>query len=241
MNSISIIVPCYNAEKFIDKNISLLIKKLNKFKIKSEIILINDGSDDNTYYKIKRLKKKSIKVINLKKNHGKSFAVRQGLKKAKLDYIILIDCDLPYFEKLKLLIDKLKLGHDFVAINRRHKQSKIKNKNFSIYQLSRLLIGNLIGKIINFSLNFDKKIIDTQAGLKGFKNFYRSNHVKFISRKFFLDLEIIFYFVEKNASLFFIPVKYKIKDESSIKFFSFNSFKILYELIKVVKILRRRI
>ena len=241
MNSISIIVPCYNAEKFIDKNISLLIKKLNKFKIKSEIILINDGSDDNTYYKIKRLKKKSIKVINLKKNHGKSFAVRQGLKKAKSDYIILIDCDLPYFEKLKLLIDKLKLGYDFVAINRRHKQSKIKNKNFSIYQLSRLLTGNLIGKIINFSLNFDKKIIDTQAGLKGFKNFYKSNDVKFISRKFFLDLEIIFYFIKKNASLFFIPVKYKIKDESSIKFFSFNSFKILYELIKVVKILRSRI
>lgn len=241
MNSISIIVPCYNAEKFIDKNISLLIKKLNKFKIKSEIILINDGSDDNTYYKIKRLKKKSIKVINLKKNHGKSYAVRQGLKKAKMDYIILIDCDLPYFEKLKLLIDKLKLGYDFVSINRRHKQSKIKNKNFSIYQLSRLLTGNLLGKIINLSLNFDKKIIDTQAGLKGFKNFYRSNDVKFISRKFFLDLEIIFYFIKKNASLFFIPVKYKIKDESSIKFFSFNSFKILYELIKVVKILRSRI
>ena len=58
MNSISIIVPCYNAEEFIVQNINLLIKQINKTKIKNEIILINDGSSDNTYYKIKKIKKK---------------------------------------------------------------------------------------------------------------------------------------------------------------------------------------
>jgi glycosyltransferase involved in cell wall biosynthesis len=240
MNSISIIVPCYNAEKFIVKNISLLIKKLNKSRIKNDIILINDGSNDNTYLKIKELRNKSIKVINLKKNLGKSFAIRQGLKLAKSNYIILIDCDLPYFEKLILLIKKLKSGYDFVAISRRHKQSKIKNKNFSLYQISRLFIGNLIGKIVNLSLNFDKKNIDTQAGLKGFKNFNKLKKVKFISTKFFLDLELVFYFIKNNKSLFFIPVKYKIKNESSIKFFSFSSFRIIYELIKVIKVLRSK-
>ena len=62
MNSISIIVPCYNAEKFIDKNIRLLIKKLQSIKIKNEIILINDGSRDNTLIKLKSIKRKSIKT-----------------------------------------------------------------------------------------------------------------------------------------------------------------------------------
>ena len=89
MNSISIIVPCYNAEKFIIKNISLLIKKIDKLKVRNEVILINDGSTDNTYDKIKKIKKKSIKIINLKRNYGKSFAIRQGIKKAKLQHIIL--------------------------------------------------------------------------------------------------------------------------------------------------------
>ena len=88
MNSISIIVPCFNAEKFIIKNISLLIKKLKKIKIKNEIILVNDGSTDNTYFKIKKIKNNSIKIINIKKKHGKSFAVRQGLKKVKSDHVI---------------------------------------------------------------------------------------------------------------------------------------------------------
>ena len=240
MNSISIIVPCFNAEKFIIKNISLLIKKLKKIKIKNEIILVNDGSTDNTYFKIKKIKNNSIKIINLKKNHEKSFAVRQGLKKVKSDHVILIDCDLPYFEKLHLLIRKLKSGYDFVAIDRRHKKSKLKNKKFSTYQFSRLMIGNLIGKIINLSLNFDKELMDTQAGLKGFKNHYKLKNTYFISKNFFLDLEIIFYFINNKMSLFFIPVKYKIQDESSINFFSFRNFKIIYELINVIKVLKSR-
>ena len=240
MNSISIIVPCYNAEKFIIKNINLLIKKIDKLKVKNEVILINDGSTDNTYHKIKKIKKKSITIINLNKNHGKSFAIRQGIRKAKLRQIILIDCDLPYFDKFNLLVNKLRAGYDFVTIDRRNKKSKVKNKNFSIYQFSRLFIGNLISKIINLSLNLEKKNLDTQAGLKGFKNFNKLKNITFVSKKFFLDLELISYFMKNKMSLFFIPIKYKIRSESSIKFFSFNSFLIIYELIKVIKFLRNK-
>ena len=43
--------------------------------------------------------------------------------------------------------------------------------------------------------------------------------------------------MKNKMSLFFIPIKYKIRSESSIKFFSFNSFLIIYELIKVIKFL----
>lgn len=65
--------------------------------------------------------------------------------------------------------------------------------------------------------------------------------MKFVSKKFFLDVELMFYFIKNNMSFFFIPVKYNIKNESSIKFFSLNSFKIMYELIKVIRSLRRQI
>jgi len=238
MNSISIIVPCYNAEKFIVKNIRLLIKKLQSIKIKNEIILINDGSRDNTLIKLKSIKRKSIKIIDIKVNQGKSFAVRQGIKKAKSKNIILIDCDLPYFDKFHVLIKKMREGYSFISIDRRHEKSKITNKSFSLYQFSRLLIGNLISKIINFSLNFNKEKIDTQAGLKGFKSFYNLKKTNFVSRKFFLDLELMFYFIKNNKSLFFIPVKYKIRNESNINFFSFNSLVIIFELIRVIRFLR---
>ena len=63
MKSISIIIPCYNAEKFIEKNIRFLIKIIKKEKLSYQLILIDDGSTDNTKEIIKRLINKSIKSL----------------------------------------------------------------------------------------------------------------------------------------------------------------------------------
>ena len=80
MLSISFIIPCYNGEKFISHNIKKIIRETKKLKIDYELIIINDGSKDNTTFKVNKLKKfyKKIKFINLQKNYGKSFSVRTG-------------------------------------------------------------------------------------------------------------------------------------------------------------------
>lgn len=234
MKSISIIIPCYNAEKFIKKNFNILIKKLNNIKINYEIILINDGSTDNTKKIINNFNYKNLKLIHLFKNKGKSFAVRLGLKKAYYNYIILIDCDLPYFEKFNLIIKRLKQGYDFVSIDRRHKKSVMKGKNLNMYQFCRHLVGNIIGKIIHMCLPLKLNTYDTQAGLKGLKTFKNFNKINFISKKFFLDLELIYIFLKKKKSFYYIPTKYNINKKSSIKFFSLNSLNIFFELISVI-------
>ena len=55
MRSISIIIPCFNDENKIIKNLYYLKKKLKKIKIKYELIVINDGSSDNTLIRLKKL------------------------------------------------------------------------------------------------------------------------------------------------------------------------------------------
>ena len=57
---ISVIVPCYNSEYYILNNLNKIYSFLKKKKIKSEIICINDGSNDNTLSILKKLKKKLI-------------------------------------------------------------------------------------------------------------------------------------------------------------------------------------
>lgn len=234
MNKFSIIIPCFNSEKFIRKNLILLISKVRKLKILYEIIIINDGSNDNTLSEIYKIKNKHLRIINLKKNYGKSFAVRKGIKLAKLNNIILLDCDLPYFNKFELIVKKLNENIDFVTIDRKSKKSKILNEKTNIYAYFRLFLGNIIGYIVNFFLKLDKRSIDTQAGLKGFKNLRQIRKKKFISKKFFLDLEIIFLFIKMKKVFFYVNVNYRVNNVSTINLFSINSIRILVELIKVI-------
>lgn len=85
---VSVIVPAYNEEKKISHVLHSLVDSI----LINEIIVINDGSSDKTLSIIKRFKK--IKLINFKKNHGKSYAITKGIEKSKGDIILFIDADL---------------------------------------------------------------------------------------------------------------------------------------------------
>ena len=94
MFSISVIVPVYNEEK-------TFLKILEKYKplkknINFELIIVNDGSNDNTKNLIENNSSMFDKVIHLSKNQGKGKAVREGLKIAKNEYIFFQDADLEY-------------------------------------------------------------------------------------------------------------------------------------------------
>ena len=89
MADISIIVPIYNAEKFIKKCVDSL---LNQTKKELEFILINDGSTDKTHDILKTYKDKRIKYFK-NKNQGIGKTRNFGIEKATGKYIIFIDSD----------------------------------------------------------------------------------------------------------------------------------------------------
>lgn len=90
---LSIIIPIYNVEKFLNKCLNSVLKQIEK---DDELILINDGSTDNSFNICKNIKEKykknNIILIN-KKNEGVAIARNIGLKKATGDYIFWIDSD----------------------------------------------------------------------------------------------------------------------------------------------------
>jgi len=239
MKSISLIIPTYNDEKIIKEKIIFLLSKLRKKKFLYEVIIVDDGSTDSTYSILKKLKLKNFKLLKNKFNFGKSYSIRKALRITKYDYIVLIDSDLPYFNVFNEVIDKLNKNYDFVFVNRKHKHSKLINANLDLYQLVRHTLGYLVSLSIRIFLGFNLDGGDTQAGLKGFKKIKQFRKLKFISKKFFLDLEIMFYYNKHNKNFFSIPVEYKISNSSSIKIFSIKkNFFILIELIKVINVLK---
>ncbi len=230
---ITFIIPCYNAGKIINKNNKKLNKFINKVKIKEEIIYINDGSEDNTLKELKKIKSKNIKIFNNKYNLGKSKSIVNVLKTVKTKNVVLIDCDLPYFGYLKTTIENLR-KYDLVIINRKLKNSINLDTTKNLYKITRNLISNLLGFLIEKKLKLNVNG-DTQAGLKAFKMNPHIKKNKFISKYYFLDIELINIFKKKKLKIKLIPVKFKISDQSSIKFFSFKNFKIIFEFFQVLK------
>lgn len=89
---LSIVVPVYNEEE----NIALLVGRLEGALQNSEfeIILVDDGSTDNTRGEIKKLNNPNVVLVELKKNYGQSLALASGIDYASGDYIITMDGDL---------------------------------------------------------------------------------------------------------------------------------------------------
>ena len=90
---LSVIIPVYNEEKTVGE----VIRRVVAVKIEKEIIIVNDGSSDGTKKKIHGFK--GLKIIDKNVNEGKGAAVRDGIKAATGDVIIIQDADLEYDPK----------------------------------------------------------------------------------------------------------------------------------------------
>src|SRR5258708_18745864 len=94
-----IIIPVFNEEKTILE----ILKRVDNIKIPGftkEIILVDDGSSDNTVVKVKKSKLlEKIKFMEQKVNQGKGSAVKTGISKTTRDYIIIQNAEFEYKPK----------------------------------------------------------------------------------------------------------------------------------------------
>ena len=116
-NSISVVIPVFNSETTLNKLVERLSSVLNAISGEHEIILVNDGSHDNSWQVINELCDRYawIKGINLMRNYGQHNALLCGIRNAKYDVLITMDDDLQHPpEEIPVLIDKLSEGYDVV-------------------------------------------------------------------------------------------------------------------------------
>lgn len=163
---LSIVIPCYNEERRLEKNLEIKIKYFKKQKYSWEIILVNDGSSDKTSKImsefIDRYDKINIKKIDVGSNRGKGYAVKAGMLKAQGDLRLFTDSDnstsVEQIEKL-LLFAK---DYPIVIASRYLKKSKIIQKQ-SLLRRAISRLGNLFIRML-LGLSFS----DTQCGFKLF-------------------------------------------------------------------------
>ena len=91
---ISVIVPVYNESRRI-YHLKLIVDYLKTLPLKTELIVVDDGSKDDTLKNLRLMNKgKDFMILSYKKNEGKGYAIKRGMLEAKGDYCLFLDVDL---------------------------------------------------------------------------------------------------------------------------------------------------
>ena len=175
---LSIIIPAYEKGKLIINT----IKSLLEYFPQAEIIIINDGSKDNTR-KIKNVFGDKIVYLENEINKGKGYSLRKGFEKAKGRYLIFTDADLPFgIEYIEKVFKELKQKKSIVIGHR---------EEFYNDKFYKKLLRPFLYLILRILFGF--KYRDTQCGLKGFtkKEGKKIFSISMING-FAIDIEILF-------------------------------------------------
>ena len=92
---LSVVIPAYNEERRISATLLDIDKYLSQQNYSYEIVVVNDGSKDNTAGIVKKTQElvKNLRLIDNQENHGKGWVTKQGILEAKGEYRIYIDAD----------------------------------------------------------------------------------------------------------------------------------------------------
>lgn len=216
---ISIIVPAFDESKRLGNSIQKISEYLRQNLPGSELIVVDDGSNDNTA----QIAEKSFaafpdltaKVIRYEKNRGKGYAVRTGLAEAKGNIALFSDADLSTpIEELPKLIEPIKSGEIDVAFGSR--------------ALDRSLIGThqpwtreQSGKIFNLIVRLltGLPFWDTQCGFKAFKmEKFRPLLPLMKIDRFGFDVEFLLAAYRNKLRLEEIPVRWNDVEGSKLSF-----------------------
>ncbi|MHC1719177.1 MAG: glycosyltransferase family 2 protein [Clostridiaceae bacterium] len=129
--SISAVVPVYNSSATIEQLVARLSTVFGRLSADYEIIMVDDGSCDNSFNVMEKVYKsrENIKIIKLDGNYGQQNAIICGFAAVQKDLVVTIDDDLQYPpEEIEKLLEKLEEGYDIVyGIPQIKKHSKVRN------------------------------------------------------------------------------------------------------------------
>ena len=237
MYQLSVVIPAYNEEKKISKDIEAVYDYFQGNSIAGELIIVNDGSTDRTYSLAQGLTKKypTLRVITYEKNRGKGYATKKGILEAKGNYILFADSGLCVpFKCTNTGLEELKKGYDIAIGSRR--TSNNKSKIVKGQPLYRMLGSRLFKFLIHTFGVIPKEIQDTQCGFKLFKKEAAHNIYKnCFTEKFMLDIEMIRRAKKAKYKIISFPVEWSNDPDTRYRPFVGS----LENLLQIINIMLR--
>lgn len=229
---LSLIIPIFNAEDFIVDSLRTISQWIETIEYPVEVILVNDGSSDNSKTEIENYINnfnQSLKLISYKKNKGKGYAVKQGMIDANGEFKIFTDADIPYgLEIIDNILHYLDFKEFDVCVgNRKSIHSKYFTKISFMRKLSSIIFTAFTSRFVVTGIN------DTQCGLKGFRS-GAADHLfpKLAINSFGFDVEVLYLSFKNEYDIKRIPVSFVGNDISTISL-ARDSFSMLIDIMAI--------
>ena len=214
---VSVILPCLNEERAIAFCIESIIKTVERYNLKTEIIVVDNGSTDSSIRIVQNLIQDSKANIILEQEPTKGYgsAYQHGLRVAKGKYIFMADADATYdFEDIPRFIKKLEEGNDLVVGNRFSGMMESNSMTFSHKWIGNPVLSSLV------RLFFKIRIHDIHCGARAIsKEAYNKLTLYTLGMEF--ASEMIIKAAKAKLKIVEIPIKYKMRvGESKLETFS---------------------
>ena len=213
---LSVIIPAYNEAKRIGATLLAVHQYLSKQDYDYEVLVVNDGSRDDTATVVNRLTGQvaNLRLLDNPANHGKGWVVKQGMLAAQGDIRLFMDADnstsvdqvapfFPYFEQ----------GYDIVVGSRRTSGAKIAVKQ-SIF---RDALGGIFRFIVRTLVPVG--VVDTQCGFKAFTaTAVEKVFPKQTIYRWAFDVELLAIARQLKLKIKEAPIRWANDSESRVKF-----------------------
>jgi len=160
---LSVIVPAYREGSRIVSNLRKLIEALDRVGTQYEVIVVSDGSPDDTYKQAMTMAGPKVKVFGYTPNMGKGYALRYGFERSSGDPVTFIDADMELHPKeIGIFVKLMEIYNcDVVVGSKRHPQSEV---SYPFFRRFQSWVYQVMIRVL-----FDLKLSDTQTGLKLFR------------------------------------------------------------------------
>ena len=228
---ISIVIAAYNEEKRIGKSLLKIKDYLDAQDFAYEIIVVDDGSTDNTRQVAIGYKPEiaNLKIISYPKNKGKGYALRQGVLASKGESVLVSDADLSTpIEELSHMLPLISGNeYDVVIGSRALKPETIIKKQ----PWWRQGMGKIFNRVVRLLVL--EGIKDTQCGFKLFsgeaaRNLFKEARIN----RFAYDVEILALAKKKHYGVSEVPVRWINSPDSKVNPI-FDSLQMFFDLVKI--------
>jgi len=226
----SIVIPAYNESERISATLDKVLAYIAQQRWNAEIIVVNDGSRDDTADIVRRFTaaNRMVRLVENPGNRGKGYSVRNGMLHVRGEVALFTDADLssPIYEAPKLLT-AIAQGAD-VAIGSRWLRSELQTERQPLY---RQLFGRMFNVFLRIVLGL--KFRDTQCGFKAFSR--RAVQTIFPRQQiehWGFDPEILFLARKLKLQAVEIPVEWAHDVRTKISYFR-DGLRMLTEVLRV--------